>query len=621
MPERRHPRDDCARRLEARRASLADATRRRNSFGYLRVAALVALVATAYLVFARDMFSPWVLAVPAVLFFVMGARLDRAVRDRARLTRAVAFYERTLARLDGRWAGTGGETGARFADDEHLYARDLDLFGDASLFELLSCARTSIGEDTLASWLKAPAPAHDVRTRQDAVRELAPRIDLREDLAVLGEHARTGVNASALADWGGAEGPKVQRSRGPKIQAAIPALIWLITGAGVLALVALFLWAAAGVGAIQLDPVVISLLRMYIVVMYAVCWAVVLRYLSTTTRMLHDVEEAAHDLDLLSGILLRLEAERFTSGRLAHLRAELDVDGLPPSRQIAQLHRLTDLADSRDNVFVRLFGPFVLWDVLLTFALERWRRRSGPALRRWLTAVGEIEAISSLAAYHDENPDDVFPEFVDGAPIFDGEALGHPLLDPATNIRNDVALTGDLRVLVVSGSNMSGKSTLLRTVGINTVLAQAGAPVRARRLRLSSLEIGASIRIQDSLHAGVSRFYAEVTRLGLIMRRAGENGRVLFLIDELLHGTNSHDRRIGAEAIVRGLVERGAIGLVTTHDLALAQIAASLEARAANVHFRDVLENGRMRFDYRMRPGVVDHSNALALMRSVGLDV
>jgi DNA mismatch repair ATPase MutS len=243
-------------------------------------------------------------------------------------------------------------------------------------------------------------------------------------------------------------------------------------------------------------------------------------------------------------------------------------------------------------------------------------------LRRWLDAVGEIEALSSIAAYRFEHPGDVFPEFEEGsAPIFDAEALGHPLLPEATAVRNDVRIGGDVRVLVVSGSNMSGKSTLLRTVGVNAVLAQAGAPVRARRLRLTPLTVGASIRIQDSLHAGVSRFYAEVTRLGAIMRRASQPPPLLFLIDELLHGTNSHDRRIGAEAIVRGLVDRGAIGLVTTHDLALAHVADALGPRGANVHFRDVLEDGQMRFDYIMRPGVVDHSNALQLMRSVGLEV
>jgi DNA mismatch repair ATPase MutS len=333
------------------------------------------------------------------------------------------------------------------------------------------------------------------------------------------------------------------------------------------------------------------------------------------------VDEAAHDLTLLAGVLGRLERERFTAPRLAVVRTALDVDGQLPSRRIARLNALMSLVDSRDHLIVRLAGILVLWDVHLAHAIERWRRSSGPAVRRWLGAVGEMEALLSLAGYRHEHPDDVFPEFSDGSPCFDGEALGHPLLSDAVMVRNDVRLTGELVVLVVSGSNMSGKSTLLRTVGVNAVLAQAGAPVRARRLRLTPLGVGASIRTQDSLQAGISRFYAEVTRLGAIVRRAHQPPPVLFLIDELLQGTNSHDRRIGADAIVRALVQRGAIGLLTTHDLALAQIADALGARAANVHFEDVLDDGRMRFDYRMRPGVVQKSNALALIRSVGVDV
>ena len=256
----------------------------------------------------------------------------------------------------------------------------------------------------------------------------------------------------------------------------------------------------------------------------------------------------------------------------------------------------------------------------LALAVEAWRRRTGPALGRWLTVIGDTEALAALATFAYENPAFPFPEVLAEGPVLDGQGLGHPLLPRAGCVTNDLTLNPKLRLLVVSGSNMSGKSTFLRTVGVNAVLAQAGAPVRARRLRLSPVEIGASIRIQDSLQAGVSRFYAEITRLGVIMRHAGE-GPVLFLIDELLHGTNSHDRRIGAEAVVRGLVERGAIGLVTTHDLALAHVADALGARGANVHFQDVLEDGQIRFDYRMRPGVVQKSNALELMRSIGLDV
>ncbi|HEY6357768.1 MAG TPA: hypothetical protein VIX35_05965 [Vicinamibacterales bacterium] len=429
----------------------------------------------------------------------------------------------------------------------------------------------------------------------------------------MGEDARTGVQAEALAAWG--EGPARLPSPG------VPAWAWALSAAGALTLIGLLIWLAVLLRLLQPSADALAALDVFVVSFLAVSGAVTWRLHARTAAILGDVSGAARDLGLLSGVLARLEAERFSATHLATLRAELDVEGQPPSRRIARLNVLMDLVDSRENLIVRLFGPLLLWDLHLVYAIERWRRASGPALRRWLHAIGEIEALSSLAGYRYEHPDDVFPDLIAGPPSFEGEGLSHPFLSDAVAVRNDVRLAGELRVLVVSGSNMSGKSTLLRTVGVNAVLAQAGAPVRARRLRLTPLEIGASIHLQDSLQAGVSRFYAEITRLGLIMRRAGHTPPVLFLTDELLHGTNSHDRRIGAEAIVRGLVERGATGLVTTHDLALAQVADALGARGANVHFEDVIEDGRMRFDYRMRPGVVEKSNALALMRSVGLDV
>jgi DNA mismatch repair ATPase MutS len=338
--------------------------------------------------------------------------------------------------------------------------------------------------------------------------------------------------------------------------------------------------------------------------------------------VLTEAEEAAHDLALLSGVLQRLEAERFRCAHLTALRSELDTEGWPPSRRLARLGRLMDLADSRHHEFVRVAGMLLLWDLHLAYALENWRRASGRAMRRWLRAVGEMEALSSLAGHSYEHPADVFPEFVENeGALLEAEAIAHPLLPEDRAVANDLRIAGEPRVLVVSGSNMSGKSTLLRTLGINTVLAQAGGTVRARKLRLSPLAVGASIRIQDSLRAGESRFYAEITRLRRIVDAAEGSPPVLFLIDEFLHGTNSHDRRIGAEAIVRGLVDRGAIGLITTHDLALAHIADALGPAGANVHFEDHLENGRMLFDYRMRPGIVRKSNAIELMRSVGLKV
>jgi DNA mismatch repair ATPase MutS len=333
------------------------------------------------------------------------------------------------------------------------------------------------------------------------------------------------------------------------------------------------------------------------------------------------VDKAAHELGLISEVLVLIEGERFQSPLLVSLRGSLAAEGAPPSRRLAQLKRLIEYLDSRDNVFVRVAEIFILWTPHLAVRVEQWRRRSGTAVRRWLAAVGEIEALASLASHAFEHPQDPFPEFSEESPLLEAVEIGHPLIPESKLVRNSVSLGGDLRLLVVSGSNMSGKSTLLRTLGVNVVLAQAGAPVRAARLRLSPLAVGASIRVNDSLQGGISRFYAEILRLRQILDQTAGARPVLFLIDEFLHGTNSHDRRIGAEALVRGLVERGAMGLITTHDLALAGIADTLGERARNVHFEDRIEDGKVLFDYRMQPGVVRKSNAIELMRSVGLEI
>jgi DNA mismatch repair ATPase MutS len=242
-------------------------------------------------------------------------------------------------------------------------------------------------------------------------------------------------------------------------------------------------------------------------------------------------------------------------------------------------------------------------------------------VRAWLQAVGEIEALISLASYSYEHPDDPLPEFREGEPSLHAEALGHPLLSQQKCVRNTVTIGGKTKVLLVSGSNMSGKSTLLRTVGINTVLAMAGAPVRARSMQLTPLHVGASIRINDSLHEGSSRFYAEITRLRQLVDLQNRGVSLLFLLDELLQGTNSQDRRVGAQGILHAFVQRGGIGLISTHDLALTEIGEAAEGTLRNVHFQDEIVDGRLTFDFKLRDGVVTKSNAIELMRSIGLDV
>jgi hypothetical protein len=569
-------------------------------------------VAIAFATFTGRMFSTWWLLVPVAFFWWLGQRLQLAETERVRFSRAVSYYERALARLDHQWPDTG-ETGERFLKDRHLYASDLDVFGRGSLFELLCRARTPMGQETLAEWLLKPATPDIIRARQDAVAELAPRMDLREDLAVLGENARAGVRAEALYAWGERE-PLLKPSWFRAFACGLSAL-------GAIGVIAFLVYFLALLRVFDLPERTIAGLRLYFLSLILVYTAVLRRFQKRTNQIIREVDDAAPDLNLIAGVLGRLETERFASPRLTMLRAELDVEGWPPSRRLAKLNRLVEFVDSRRTMAMAIIGPLLLWDLHLSYAIEDWRRVSGCAMRRWLSAAGEMEAIASIAGHYYEHPGDVFPEFVAGQPYFEAKGLGHPLLPDDRMVRNDVYLAGDNRVLVVSGSNMSGKSTLLRTIGINTVLAQAGAPVRARRLRLSPLAVGASIRTQDSLQNNTSRFYAEITQLRRILEKAGDGIPVLFLIDEILQGTNSHDRRIGAEAIVRALVNRGAIGLLTTHDLALAHIAEVLSPRSANVHFEDYLEDGRIHFDYRMHPGVVQKSNALELMRSVGLQV
>jgi hypothetical protein len=339
-------------------------------------------------------------------------------------------------------------------------------------------------------------------------------------------------------------------------------------------------------------------------------------------KVLSGVERPAGELEVLSLLLAQLQRQHFQSEKLRQLQQDIRAEGIAAAQQIGRLHRLVDLLEWAENeLFALLSFPF-LWKVQLGLAVERWRQRVGPRLRRWSSALGELEALSSLAAYAYEHPQDPFPTFAapgDGAQL-QGAALGHPLLPAEACVRNDVQLRPSAPLLLISGSNMSGKSTLLRTLGVNVVLAQAGAPVRAHRLHLSPLQVGATLRIQDSLQAGRSRFYAEITRLKQLDALARKELPLLFLLDEILHGTNSRDRRTGAEAVLRKLLQARAIGLVTTHDLALTELTAALPG-AANAHFTDQVIDGQIQFDYQLRPGVVTGSNALALMRSVGLDV
>jgi hypothetical protein len=590
------PRSEYTRRIEQRRIEAARREIWHHRIGNARLLVFIAAAVMAWFSIHARAFSAWWLLAPSFAFLSLVFFHGGVLRKLQQFNRSMEFYRQGIARLDEQWDEIG-EPGERFMDALHPYAQDLDLFGQGSLFQLLSRARTRGGEDKLAAWIKSPASLTEIRSRQEAVLELRSNLDLREDLAVLGTDMNSGVEPGPLISW--AEGPATLPPRSIQIMAALIAI---------LAAASLGFWMSYGQHRWFLLMILVEVLFVY-------C-------LRRSVRpVVSGAEKACGELRLFSLVLARLEKEQFKTGSLNKLRVALDREGMAPSRLISRLDQLIVLLDSRRNQFFAPFAFLLLWEIQLAYFVEDWRRKHGHSIAGWLDATAETEALSSLAGYAYENQDDPFPEFTEQSPCFDGRGLGHPLLTKAKCIRNDVCITGEMRVFVVSGSNMSGKSTLLRTVGINAVLAMAGAPVRAESLRLSPLALGASIRINDSLKEGTSRFYAEITRLKQLVTLADGSVPLMFLLDELLHGTNSHDRRIGAEGIIKGLVQRGAIGLLTTHDLALAHIVDALAPQAANVHFEDHIENGRITFDYHLRPGIVRKSNALELMRSIGLDV
>ncbi|MCC6810201.1 MAG: DNA mismatch repair protein MutS [Deltaproteobacteria bacterium] len=532
---------------------------------------------------------------PIAIFLVLIVVHDRVASAKERAERAVAFYDRGLSHLDGSWPGRGND-GLTLQPAGHPYAPDLDIFGKGSLFELLCGAQTKEGRERLAAWLLAPATALEAQARQPAVAELAGDLDLREALHENGAGANASLDARTLLAWA---------NEAPRLQARILRVILpVVTAASVVTLLA---WIFTDVPAwpfLCVLPFVFAIDR----------WLA--RDIAAVTLR---VSRPLNELKALQNILKSIERRTFSAEWLRQRVSRLATDGMLASERIGALVRLVEWYDSRRN---QLFAPFAyawLWGPNFALAIEKWRRAHGRAAAEWLLLVGDVEALASLAAYRFEQPSDVFPEIADGPPRIEATALGHPLLARDKCVANDVMLLDRPQIYVVSGSNMSGKSTYMRTIGTNVVLALAGAPVRAASMRVSPLHIGASLRVQDSLQEGASRFYAEIRRLKQVMDLAA--GPLLFLLDEILAGTNSHDRRVGTEAVLRTLVNKGAIGVVTTHDLALTEIATALSSRAKNVHFEDHMEGATLVFDYKMRDGVVQKSNAIALMRAVGLEV
>lgn len=483
------------------------------------------------------------------------------------------FYLRGIKRLNNEWVNDAFDpipTGEAFLDSKHVYAHDLNVLGDGSLFEWLCTARSGIGQRGLANYLLNAADRDEILARQQAVQELSGEHDLRERMVLLGDHAFSEARWETFSEW--LDSPSV---------------------------------------AFPISHAVAALATVTLTQPFAGLW------------MQQRVHQAIGGLSALSietqmlreGLEL-LEGRAFQSVKLRGLVEH--VQGA--AREVRKLEKLLWLCKEREKDWFWAPSRLLMVGTHTAIAVERWRVQHGANLRRWMAAWAEFEALNVLGCYAYENPGNIYPDIAESGACFEGTAVGHPLLPNDTCVRNDISLDAEQRgFYVISGSNMAGKSTLLRTIGLNALLAMAGAPVRAAALRLTPLSIVASLAVVDSLASGTSKFRAEVERIkqGIDLTAGGRP--VLFLIDEIFSGTNSRDRRVAAEAVVRTLIRNGAIGALSTHDLALTEIAEEPELHGVNVHMGSRGEGDPMDFDYLLKPGVTQESNALAIARMAGV--
>src|ERR1700752_1178204 len=560
--------------------------------------------------------SAWfVAALLAILFFVVAMFHSRVRDSLTRNSLLIEIKKVQIARIQLHWERLPRAEQTRSPDANHPFESDLDISGDRSLHRLIDCAVTREGSERLRSWLLNSQPgARLIEHRQQLVRELKSHSLFRDKLQLLSAVARISTagpvqskqyssrwNSNVLVDW-------IQRS-GPK-SSLVPTVISLSV-LSALNLASILLWS------FDLIP------RIWPFVLLAYIGTMLWRQslIAGAWAELHDLEKALRHFEIVFNYLESHSYRRTPA--LAKICAPFADEGKRPSIEIRRLGRLAAALGVRTNPLLHLLVHLLFpWDFFFTYRLDLVKKEIAHLLPRWLDAWHELEALNSLANFAYLNPHYVFPELIAEPGLFGARNLGHPLLKPEAKVCNDFALDHENRIVILTGSNMAGKSTFLRTIGVNLSLAYAGAPVNASHLQTSLFRIFTCIKVSDSVQDGLSYFYAEVKRLQALLAATKMNDKlpVLFLIDEIFRGTNSRERLIGSRSSIRALSQGSSMGLIATHDLELIKLADEIDG-VTNYHFREDVRDGRMVFDYCLRPGPCPTTNALKIMSLEGLPV
>lgn len=582
-------------------ASLLRLDRRSGLIANLRTVTFLAAVAVLLLVAFQKLprFALWGSLASFASFVALAIVHARVIREEARASVLKGLNSRGLQRLTGAWKQFA-EHSAHLIPEGHLYAADLDVVGQGSLCQRIDETGTKAGQAQLVAWLATAADtANTIRARQGAVKELAPLLDFRQALVTEARMAGSDkADPSKFIAW--AEGAS-----------GLTRIRWAFYLAHVLPPITITLGLLTANDVIEAWPFYIG---------FALQVLIVLLTKGPLNELWASLSLGERGFVRFEHTFQAIDAQKFTHARLVSLQSGIQTQGsLSVSERLRRFARLMGFAELKASGQLHpIINALTLWDLHVLFRIEAWRVADGRGVRGWFDALAQLEALSSFAGYSFENPEAPFPEVDDGPGHLIAKQLAHPLIDNA--VRNDVELGGAGHAMVITGSNMSGKTTLMRAMGLNTVMALAGLPVCAKSMRVSRMQVMTSMRVKDSLERGVSYFYAEVQRIKLLLdTAAAHREQCLFLLDELFMGTNTRERQIASKHLMRVLLDAGSIGAVTTHDLSICELEAERPGLVRNVHFRDLMENGEMTFDYRLKEGIVTTTNALEVLKKVGI--
>ena len=557
-------------------------------------------------------------AVAVILFIALVLQHQKVIKAMRYAEVLKKINEDSLKRLGTEWINFD-DKGEDFIDFNHRYTSDLDIFGKGSLYQWITSARTPLGRQALARILAGQESVQEsakvstyknsnsyknpeaIKARQEAVKELAAKINFRQRFLAEAEIINGGMlEIDNLKKW-------AQEKNNTYEKLWFKLLVYL---SPIILLILIILAYAA------------KIIPWYVPIVYLAAHFIFLKY-KARERMntFYTTDLYKENVNVYHKMLKLFETGRFDSKLCLELKERLvDFKGQTANRQIFNLVKIMNSVSDRYNAFYQIFNLFTLWDYRILIAIEKWKSQSGVNIAKWLEVIGEIECLSSLAIIAYDHHDWAFPEFTDSKMVFDGKNMGHPLLSE-TRVCNDIKIDSSSRILMITGSNMSGKSTLLRTAGINLVLAYSGAPVCAESFRCSIMNIYTCMRVNDNLEKSISSFYAELLRIKMIIEACEEGENIFFLLDEIFKGTNSVDRHTGAKILIKKLSQKEVLGMVSTHDLELGSMEEESKGLVKNYHFREYYRDNKIYFDYKLRPGISTTRNAIYLMKMAGIEM